>query len=813
MNLALLANSLTVAVAASCLAVVFGAAGAVWLSALGASGRKLALLGAAASLSLPPFVVTNCWLDLLGQASPLRQWIPLNIYSLPGTVWVLALLLWPIALFFVSGDLQKLDATLVESEPGLRGTALIRNLLFPLVQPSLIRSGILTFILALNNFAVPAILQTKVYPAEMWVSFNTTFDFGAALKTGWPLLILPLLLIIGLRSQPIPWPRLRMGLSSELFRTHLGKGWFALCGGLFTLVLLLSLAAPLVQLMGSKRTWLELPGALAASKAAVWNSFWSSVAGATFCSILGLGLWKWRTGMILWPVLLLPGVALGMGLIFLLNRPWLFPLYQSFAVIIVAFALRYSALAWAGARRAMQSVDARLTEFAKLNGAGWRQLYPSVYWPQTGRMIGAVWCVVYLLCLWDVETLVLIIPPGGENLALRIFNLLHYGHATQVNALSVLLLGLGLLPLAGWILGDWLRNAARSGLRRISLAGPGVCSVLLASGCIPSSPQNEAPVQSKFFSSVRIIGSRGTALGQFNKPRSLTLDARDNLFVVDMTGRVQKFSSDGVYLSSWQMPEIEKGRPKGMCIDSDGNIVVVEPHYSRVNHFSPSGELIAQWGMHGTNDGQLTLPRAAVTTPKGDLVVCEYTLVDRVQEFSRHGEHWKFSFGHSGLAEGEFNRPEGLAVDKQGNIYVADSCNHRIQIFSADGKFLRTYGKAGSGLGELSYPYDIRLDKEGRQYVCEFGNSRIQIFDAQDRPLEILGKAGADPGQFSNPWGIAFDSAENLYVVDAQNHRVQKFTRKENLAHTASPSGFAGDEQRIASISLARTKPLPAELP
>ena len=109
---------------------------------------------------------------------------------------------------------------------------------------------------------------------------------------------------------------------------------------------------------------------------------------------------------------------------------------------------------------------------------------------------------------------------------------------------------------------------------------------------------------------------------------------------------------------------------------------------------------------------------------------------------------------------------------------MADSCNHRIQVFSSDGKLLRAYGKAGTGKGELSYPYDICVDSAGRQYVCEFGNSRIQVFDANDRPLEIIGGPGLEPGQFNNPWGVALDSAGNLYVADSQNHRVQKLIRK-----------------------------------
>jgi DNA-binding beta-propeller fold protein YncE len=322
--------------------------------------------------------------------------------------------------------------------------------------------------------------------------------------------------------------------------------------------------------------------------------------------------------------------------------------------------------------------------------------------------------------------------------------------------------------LGPWTLAQW------------SFLGP--CALVIGHLLTACSPQSSAPeLHSRSFSHAEIIGTRGTGLGQFTKPRSLALDRDDNLFVVDMTGRVQKFSPRGEILSSWRMPETDLGKPKGMCRDTNGNIVIVEPHYQRVNHFAPDGTLVEQWGSHGTNLGQLVLPRSVVVNRHGDIFLSEYTSVDRVQGFSANHRQPIVMFGKPGTGDGA----EGLDVDAQDRIYVADSCNHRIQIFSRDGKWLKTYGQAGRGLGELSYPYDVRVDRAGRQYVCEFGNSRIQVFGTNNEPLEIIGGPGARPGQFNNPWAIALDSHGNIFVADAGNHRVQKLVRRSEHTKVA----------------------------
>jgi ABC-type Fe3+ transport system permease subunit/DNA-binding beta-propeller fold protein YncE len=804
-NWLLLQNSLLVGGMATLLAVACGWMMALRMTSAAPRWRGGWLLLSVAALALPPFLVGNCWLDLLGNTGVWRRWVPLNINSPGGAIWILGLLLWPITALWVTSAWQRLEAPQLESDPALTGWPLIRYLLIPAARGALVQAAIVTFALALGNFAVPAMLQIKVLPAEMWIRFSTTFDTRGALQLSWPLVVLPLVLLLWWSRQDFPWPRVTGAFPAALFREQLGPVWYWLGAGFGLLLAGLSVALPLGRLIWTPRTWVELPGALAAGQAALWHSLATSVAAATLCLPLGLLAARWKAGAILWLPFLVPGIFVGMTLIPIFNRPGLAGFHQSLGIVVVAFLIRYLAVGRHALARALESIDRDLFDAAKLEGAsGWR-MFLLVYRPQTAARCAAAWYVIYLLCLWDVESMLLVVPPGGETLALRIFNLLHYGHNAQVNALCLVLLGAAVFPLVLWKVAGLLRPARaphsvssdaagdRNGgsgsaaprqawwSARVALSLAGF--LLFLPGCSPSQPDHSVALESRIFERATVIGARGTGLGQLNKPRSVAVDFADALYVVDMTGRVQKFSPAGRFLLSWQMPQTDLGKPKGMCRDNRGNIIVIEPHYQRLNYFTPEGKLVAQWGQRGTNAGQFTLPRAVAVNSFGEAFVSEYSAGERVQKFASESGQFLNSFGVIGTEPGEFNRPEGLCVDSQDRLYVADSCNHRIQVFSREGRFLRAYGKAGGGKGELSYPYDIQVDSLGRQYVCEFGNSRIQVFDSNDRPLEIIGGPGAAPGQFSNPWGIALDSAGNLYVADSMNHRVQKFeVRRPNAS-------------------------------
>jgi ABC-type Fe3+ transport system permease subunit/DNA-binding beta-propeller fold protein YncE len=774
--LMLFTNSLLVAAATTLAAVLLGMVAALFLIQTSGLTQRVGKTIAIVSLVMPPFLVTSCWLDLLGFTGIWKSWLPLDIYSLPGAVLILALMLWPISALLLESAWSRIGREAIESEPLLAGRALIANLLIPLGKSALVQSIVLTFILALNNFTVPALLQIKVYPASLWVSFNTTFNYGAALRLGWPLILTPIVLLLMLGKRPVQWNSATLSASATLFRSRLGKIIFAAVAAGSLALLFFSIILPVMQLTATRATWSQLVPAFNAGRKAFFNSAFFAAGTATLCLAVALFLWRSRIAKMFWVPFILPGVFLGMGVLWF-SRPCLNFLFHSVLIVFATLGLRYIAILWTTSRECMREAQPQVLEAARLSGASNWCIFRTIHLPRLAPQLFAAWYITYLLCLWDAETLILVVPPGAETLALRVFNMLHYGHTTQVNALCLLLLGLAVLPVVLWSVGN--RVLSRKGY------SASVAVLLLACGCNSQPETGIVPIESKLFSAVQVVGTRGVGAGEFNKPRSLICDRQDNLFVVDISGRVQKFSPDGKFLMLWQMPQTDKGKPKGMDLDKDGNIIVVEPHYSRVNHYSTNGKLLRQWGDNGTNAGQLAFPRSVAVASTGEIFLSEYGMAERIQKFSADGSKFLLSFGTLGENKGELTRAEGICIGRTNELYEADSCNHRIQVFSSDGKFLDAFGKAGTEAGELSYPYDVKVDANGYLFACEFGNSRIQVFDPKHQSVEIIGHVGGASGEMNNPWSIAFDSHGNLYVADSGNNRVQKFLRRAPMAAPA----------------------------
>jgi len=442
----LLFNSLGTSLLATVLALGLGFAAALFASALPARAQRTILVLAIIAMALPPFAVANCWLHYLGATGVWRHWLPIDLFSIWGVAWILALMFWPITFAAAWSAWRTLDSAHFDAEPALCGASLVRWLLFPVARDVIAAVAVLTFALALNQFSVPAIFQVKVLPVEFWIRFSTNLDAGKALAACWPLILIPFAAWLLLRRTQVSWPSLEGHANTNRFRHHLGRPLFVLTTIISVLVIGLSVAVPLWQLLASPRTWRELPQVFRAITPATVNTFVFAAAAASIAVVAGLCLWRLRLGGLLWILFLTPGVLLSVAIIWLFNRSMLEVIYRSTAIVVIALCLRYAGPVWALVRRAFITVDRSVLEAATLDGLrGWA-LVRHVYLPHAAPVLFAAWYIAYLLCLWDVETLALLYPPGAETLALRVFNLLHYGHMAQVNGLCIILLGLALAP-------------------------------------------------------------------------------------------------------------------------------------------------------------------------------------------------------------------------------------------------------------------------------------------------------------------------------------------------------------------------------
>ena len=136
-------------------------------------------------------------------------------------------------------------------------------------------------------------------------------------------------------------------------------------------------------------------------------------------------------------------------------------------------------------------------------------------------------------------------------------------------------------------------------------------------------------------------------------------------------------------------------------------------------------------------------------------------------------------WGSGGDGSGQFYSPTDVTVDSTGNVYVADSDNHRIQKFTSNGVFIGMWGSYGQGPGQFSGLYQMAVDSEGNIYTTEYYNNRVQKFAPTGAFLTSWGgPIGSGNGQFNSPYGIAVDSQGNVYVADSENHRIQKFSNQ-----------------------------------
>ena len=305
-------------------------------------------------------------------------------------------------------------------------------------------------------------------------------------------------------------------------------------------------------------------------------------------------------------------------------------------------------------------------------------------------------------------------------------------------------------------------------------------TIFAIGGCTSLNARHDAPTiptTKTAKKAIEVWGRRGTKDGEFYEPRAIAV-GKKFAYIVDSSGRIHTWTRDGKFVRAWQAPSIEKGRPEGVAIFSNGDLAVTDTHYSRILIYNATGKLLSKFGTYGTQKGGFLLVTGVCIDKDDNIYAADYGgESDRVSKWTKTGKLLASWSGH-GSGPRQFRRPCGLAISQEGDLLVADIANHRVQRLDAvTGKCKNpsALGPRGHDKGQLTYPYGVAVDKNGFIYTVEYSEHRVQKWTPEGKFADSWGSPGRQVGQLANPWGLAVDETGAVYVADTQNHRIQKF--------------------------------------
>ncbi len=738
-------------------------------------GKDLLLLLLLMPLVLPRYVLYYAWTLLLSPTTELGRYFSTNpeLARFVGTFtssMVLVLWYWPLAGLLIGQGWRNIDRQIWDcARLDASNFQIFKKITLPLLGRCLCLAFGVCFVLSLSEFTTFHLAGIQTIGTEMAVSYELTGSASGLIKIAWPVIIAAFVLSIVLGKSTRSWDLSSAPVGAIELKSHRWR-WAVL----FVLTAV-SLLIPIVLLIGNvtnteafetffKLHIDELAWSLAIAVVAAVVSYLIAFGALLLEKLTKIGYILYIIVLTtIFLVMFVPPSLLAVSLLKIL-AVCNFPVFirQSWYIVSAGHAARFTGIALILLILTRASHERHLSEMASLDGASPLKSWWYVHLPHTWRVFTGVFLLILMFSVTELSATMVLLPAGLPNFAQRLLNQMHYARDQQVIASCLILICLFLVLTAALVvIFRIIRTLHYSTLVMLC------ASMLVLSGC---DHKSSSVTNTKV---INAFGRTGRGPGEFIYPRAIDIASDGSLFIVDKTGRIQRLTAEGDFLSEFQMPQAETGKPTGLSFAPNGNLYVADTHYHRVVIFSPEGKLVGQFGKFGQDEGCFIYPTDVAFSGDGRIFVSEYGGNDRISVFSEKGD-FLYCFGTPGNGQGQLSRPSALCVDRSGKrLYVADACNHRIAIYNFDGKLLEYIGSIGREQGQLRYPYDLALLPDGCIAVCECGNNRLQLFSPDGKSLGVYGRPGRQLGELAYPWGLAIDSKGRVFIVDAGNNRIQ----------------------------------------